>query len=395
MHLVADRARSLPDPVEEMMPESRPLPTLLSQVLIAFTIEFDNAFEERVPHRITAVKAPGARPGPWLVSLAMWSTFMRFIDDDGISVRAFAIRSWLRAPDLRFWLPRMSKWGYVVVSPGSNAADRILRPTDGGRRAREVWAPLSAEIEARWKARFGGKVIGALEDDLRDVAAGLDAPLRATLPILGFGLSATDANNDARPRSERERLALAALDFRELLTTVLLAFTAEFERASTLSLAICAGVLRVITEAGVLSRDLPRLTGVAKPALDMAVGYLERNGWVTSGTTPPSRSTKVTVTPEGLAAQREYERLLAEIEARWATRCGADTITRLRSGLSALLDARDETGSLLGQGLVPPLAGWRNLKPFLAQTQAMIRDPAAALPHFPMTLHRGAWPDGA
>jgi hypothetical protein len=25
----------------------------------------------------------------------------------------------------------------------------------------------------------------------------------------------------------------------------------------------------------------------------------------------------------------------------------------------------------------------------------MLRDPNAALPHFPMVLHRGGWPDGS
>ncbi|MBW3588674.1 MAG: hypothetical protein KY429_04580 [Actinobacteria bacterium] len=54
------------------------LATLLSQVLIAFTIEHDNEFERQMmasPYR------------PILVSMVMWSNFMRFVPAEGISVR--------------------------------------------------------------------------------------------------------------------------------------------------------------------------------------------------------------------------------------------------------------------------------------------------------------------
>ena len=52
-----------------------PLPTLLSQPLVAFTIEFDNVAEER----ITA-----AGPRPWIASLGMWANYLRFVGTDGV-----------------------------------------------------------------------------------------------------------------------------------------------------------------------------------------------------------------------------------------------------------------------------------------------------------------------
>ncbi|HEY7176300.1 MAG TPA: hypothetical protein VH442_15400, partial [Micromonosporaceae bacterium] len=61
-----------------------PLPTLLSQALIAFTIEFDNEFEYRMPHR--TADRPGGR-GPWLTSMAMWSNFIRLVPDEGIPLK--------------------------------------------------------------------------------------------------------------------------------------------------------------------------------------------------------------------------------------------------------------------------------------------------------------------
>ena len=33
--------------------------------------------------------------------------------------------------------------------------------------------------------------------------------------------------------------------------------------------------------------------------------------------------------------------------------------------------------------------------PYLRQTTAVLDDPGAALPHYPMVLHRGGWPDGS
>ena len=45
-----------------------PLSALLSQALVAFTIEFDNEAERRMPHRTTN-HGSTAFPGPWLVSL--------------------------------------------------------------------------------------------------------------------------------------------------------------------------------------------------------------------------------------------------------------------------------------------------------------------------------------
>jgi hypothetical protein len=54
-----------------------PLPTLLSQALVAFTIEFDNESEHRIAHRTRRGPAAGVR-GPWLVSLATWANFMQW-----------------------------------------------------------------------------------------------------------------------------------------------------------------------------------------------------------------------------------------------------------------------------------------------------------------------------
>jgi hypothetical protein len=64
-----------------------PLSGLLSQVLVAFTIECDNEFERQLPHRTSNYGSTAGRgAGPWPVSMAMWWTCMRFVGQDGVTV---------------------------------------------------------------------------------------------------------------------------------------------------------------------------------------------------------------------------------------------------------------------------------------------------------------------
>src|ERR1700744_2655520 len=96
------------------MERSLPLSALLSQTLVAFIIEFDNEFEHRVPHRTSRhASTPGA---PWLVSMAMWSRFMRFVSEDGTPVRELQRALGVDSKTMKMRLARMGKWwGYVVL----------------------------------------------------------------------------------------------------------------------------------------------------------------------------------------------------------------------------------------------------------------------------------------
>ena len=85
------------------------LPTLLAQTLVAFTIEFDNEFEHRMPHRTNYF---GGDMGPWLVSMAMWFNCMRYVGEDGISAKDLE-----RAARTRTNQDGMRRWGYVTTSP--------------------------------------------------------------------------------------------------------------------------------------------------------------------------------------------------------------------------------------------------------------------------------------
>jgi len=183
-----------------------PLPTLLSQVLVAFTIEFDNEFEHQMPHRTTNHgSTAGSHDGPWLVSLAMWSNCMRFVGEEG--VRAGELEKLARTTTN---LAGMERWGYIVAAP--DPADRRPKPprsdwmihaTARGRRAQEVWRPLFGAIEERWRARYGRDEIEQLRKSLWALSRQIGLDLPECLPILRFGLFSRGPGPE--PRTSRER----------------------------------------------------------------------------------------------------------------------------------------------------------------------------------------------
>jgi DNA-binding MarR family transcriptional regulator len=343
------------------------LSTQLSQTVVAFTIEFDNEFERRMPHRTSNHgSTPGAPHAPWLVSLVMWSNCMRFIGEEGVRLRD--LESLARTPAN---LKGMERWGYIVIQKLS-ASDLVIHVTAEGRMAQEVWRPLFTIIEKRWQERFGKDAFDRLREALLAVVAQIDVELPDCLPILGYGLFSKGP--DRKPRSsavQNERLPLSAL-----LSRVLLAFALEFEGESDLSLAICADVVRVLDESGVAARDLPRITGVSKEAIATALSFLTKRGFATLETV--SRTKVARLTANGRKAQETYHQLLAAIEERWPARFGQKTVQALRDALEHF------AGEPLWRGLEPRPENWR----------ASVPKPQT-LPHYPMVLHRGGFPDGS
>jgi hypothetical protein len=402
-----------------------PLPTLLSHALVAFIIEFDNEFEHQTPHRTTAHgPTPNARdapwPVPWLVSMVMWSNFMQFVGEDGITVRELQRKLKCTGKDMENWLTRMGAWwGYIVVEsqpaaslPGSGppakrsraAQDALVRPTTGGRRAVAVWRPLAATIENRWRARFGEGAIELLRQSLAAITVHLDGELPDSLPILGHGLfSRWPQKSDERPHEKPQVApqspqppsieALSGLPLSSLLSKVLLAFALEFERDSEISLAICANVLRLAGKEGVPVRDLPAQAGVSREAVAMSLSFLEKRGCeVVERASPDDRlpgsrsgATKLLrLTPKGLDERDAYRMQIEAIEERWQTLFGSESLLALRHGLERLNGEPDTEISPLFRGLEPYPDGWR----------ASLPKPRT-LPHFPMILHRGGFPDGS
>ena len=365
-----------------------PLSTLLSQALVAFTIEFDNEFEHQSPHRTTRYGSKaGSRQGPWLGSMVMWLNCMQFVSDEGVTVREVE----RLARTTTNW-NGMERWGYIVVKPDPAdsrpkppRSDWIVRATPKGRKTQEVWRPLSGAIEKRWRARFGEDQIDRLRKSLWAVISQMDVELPDCLPILQYGLFSRGRVYERRAPAQPDDRSGNDFALPALLSRVLLAFALEFEGESELSLAISANVVRVLDEKGVRVRDLPLLSGVSKEAISMALGFLEKKHVVVVEPEQTGSRTKIVrLTPIGRKAQDAYRQLLVIVEERWQARFGKNTIDGLREALEELVGEPAAEASPLIRGVEPYPDGWR----------ALVRKPNT-LPHYPMVLHRGGYPDGS
>ena len=372
------------------------LSALLSRALVAFTIEFDNESEHRNAHRTTVgsrgeANAPSHR-GPWLVSQVMWENVMRHVDAEGVTVQELHARARTR----RDSLGGLQRWGYVVVTPASSDPRRartappkagdLVRPTAAGRNAQAVWRPLAAEVEARWRTRFGELWIEVLRRSLQAVVDQFEVDLPLYLPIVYPTNNGKADVPEPRGGEGAGGAGGAGLDLSALLSRALLHFTIDFERQSRISLPISANTLRVLDDRGVRVRDLPVLTGVSKEANAMVVGFLQRHGCVVVEPDPAaSRGKIIRLTSKGRNGQDKYLRLLAATEEHWGLRFGRCIVTDLRKALIQVAGEVDEARrSPLFEGLTPYPDGWR----------ASVRPPET-LPHYPMVLHRGGYPDGS
>jgi hypothetical protein len=350
------------------------LPALLSQVLVALTIEIDNAYEDRAPHRTTG----GGGDGPYLTSYAMWANGLRLVPAAGITARDLAACAGF-AKSVHPAQAGLQRWGYLEVEPDPDdprprppKPSWIVRLTEPGRVAASVWTGIPAEIEARWTDRFGAPLVGELRDRAADIVGLLELRLPAYLPQLAWPLrSEAPATDETVPGDPGLVTALA---------NVLHAFAIEYERAWPVPLA-AANVLRVVDRAGVRVRDIPRRAGVGKEAASWATGVLG-HGFVEVVADPAaSRGKLVRLTDAGARVQAAYPRRAADVEAGWSARF-PDLVADLRDALEQVVE--DDGGRTLRAALEAPAGCWR----------AKVRAPEV-LPDCPMVLHRGGYPDGA
>jgi DNA-binding MarR family transcriptional regulator len=363
-----------------------PLPTLLSQGLVAFTIEFDNEAERQIPHWTTnRGSSSGARPRLWLTSMTMYQNCMQHVDDKGITVRELE-----RLARTKTNLNGMERWGYVTVEPDPSdkrakppQSSWLIRSTSVGRAAKNIWQPLFGVMENRWRERFGNREIDSLRDALCGVIRQIDLDLPDCLPILGYGLysKGTDYERPSAQTTQQDATLPA------LLSKVLLAFALEYEREAELSIAIGANVLRLFPGDGaemLRVKDIPRLSGVSKEAAAVAASFLTKRGYARIESESPTRRTKaLRLTAKGQKVRDEYNRLIKAVEERWHSTFGHETIRHLRSSLEPLVGEPNQKSPLF-LGLEPYPENWR----------AAIPQPET-LPHFPMVLHRGGYPDGS
>lgn len=345
-----------------------PITSLLSQVLIALTIEADNEFEHRMPHFTTDHGWVGGGVGPWLTSYAMYANFLRFIPEDGIVMRDLAAKAGY-PPPVHPAYHGMRRWGYVTYEPdiaGSTPkkkdADALVRlhPVNGGK-VREKWVAALDDVHTRWQARG----LDALQAALIPLVDDIERPLPEYMPSVTW---------DRRQPELLEPVSRPAidLDLLALLSQLLLAMTYDFEAKSTLSLGTYSGLLEPLTDESVPTRNLYELTGVAAKEWSSAMNQLAKLGLVEVGGKPKS----IAVTPAGAAAKAAAANTLQSVEKAWAKKYGV-SFEHLRRELEAVVgDAWDWTD--------PYPDNWRS----------KVKVPRR-LAHAPVVSHRGGFPDGS
>jgi predicted membrane protein len=107
---------AVPRPGVVAVADRLPLSALLSNVLVAFTIEFDHKMVHRTTTHASRV---GSGQDPWLVSLVMWSNCMQYVDDVGVTVGDLE-----RLARTRTNLAGMRRWG---TSPSNRARPVVCR----------------------------------------------------------------------------------------------------------------------------------------------------------------------------------------------------------------------------------------------------------------------------
>jgi hypothetical protein len=398
----------------------RPLSALLSQVLVAFTVELDDEFERRMAKAGYA----GAR-----LSLMIWSNLMRFLADGGVSVSDLANKALTSREGVCFPLGCLERWVFIALRPDSTdkrpipmkahrlkgrelrdgwGSGRGIRAewnvvlTTKGRKAAEIWPSLIDEIEKRWDDRYSNGEIERLRESLQAIVVKLDRGLPDALPNPRIG--GEPMKYPTSVTRDNEKLPLPAL-----LSRLLLAFTIEFERESRTPLGLSANTIRVLGPEPVPLADIPRLTGCSPEMSD--VGWQVKPYVVV--TSDPNREGKVVrLSPLGARARQTYQRLVNEIEKQWDEKFGRNEIRNTRLALLELFKRENGNLARFSKGMVPPngvaraghqapalgrrdvgAAARQRMRDLVAQTEAFVADPANALPHYPLwDMNRGFGP---
>ena len=141
-------------------------------------------------------------------------------------------------------------------------------------------------------------------------------------------------------------------------------------------------MLRVLGPEGTRLRELPALTGTSRESVRWALGILTRADLAAEEPDPAAGRGKIArLTRPGLDTQGLHHELADDIQRRWDDRFTPAVTGALRAALEPL-----------AAGQPPPLFG--GLEPYPDNWRASVRRPAT-LPHFPMVLHRGGYPDGS
>src|ERR1022692_3995125 len=125
------------------------LSVLLSQVLLAFTLEFERESD---------------------LSFAISGNALRILDDKGVAVRDLPRLTGVSKEAISASVGFLRRHGYAVVEPDpAGGRAKLARLTAKGQQAQDAYRRLLGIIEERWQERFGTDTIRALRSEERRV----------------------------------------------------------------------------------------------------------------------------------------------------------------------------------------------------------------------------------
>ena len=396
----------------------RPLYALLSQVLVAYTIEADNRFERAM--------VDADYPGRHL-SLLLWSNLIRFVGDR-IALRQLARTALTPESDIKHQLGCLERWGVVTLDEpdggsapkkrerhregwGSGSglrADWIVRLTETGEHARSVWPGIIDAVDANWHRRLGATRFMDLRETLTSIVASCARPLPDALPMpdLRAGYAPYGESKASFPTPGSPSEASIAT----ILSNALLMFAIEFDRAAPVPIELSANLLRVLAEGPVQVNELAQLTGLPPECAD--IGWQEKPLVTLAPKLAKARGKVVALSAAGRAGFDAHERLVPKLEREWEQRFGKANLARLRDALLTAFDDKSGRAPIL-EALTPPEhtlragahtaalgrrdddigpAAVKRARELVAQTRTFLENPAT-LPHFPRwDMNRGFGP---
>jgi hypothetical protein len=148
--------------------EAVPLSALLSQSLLAFTIDYES-------------KGLG-----WLATAA---TVLQYIGDDGVPLSGLGGEERVTGTGRS----TLERHGVIVVEPHpSGRGKKLVRLTSLGKKRRDAYEPLVREVEQRWRTLYGPQVVADLRASLESLVSLLDTQRLADHPPMISWLSRRD-----------------------------------------------------------------------------------------------------------------------------------------------------------------------------------------------------------
>ena len=145
-------------------------------------------------------------------------------------------------------------------------------------------------------------------------------------------------------------------------------------------LTMAANLLRVVDgDGGSTILDALARSGISREAMAYLTGWRQ-----TTRFTVEVEFRQLRLTPAGIRARDNYRSRAVDTEEAWSQKWGASALSRLRAALERIVGAPTLDRSPLATLVEAPPECWRS----------WVKRPVT-LPHYPMILHRGGYPDGA